>query len=188
MGSKKCVSPNSNFNSQFACFPFVFQCFSFFFFDFSLFGFIFVCKKSLRAWAFSLCERLQVQVHSQDLGRAMKPVMTHAMCAWESEGDRSKISMAIVGGSLLPFLMYWSEMKQNQVWDIVALLENLFQAGEEKEGNYRFKPLSVSRWALFVALILRVFCLVRNPAELDSVTEIEGQTRSSEWCRGLSWV
>ena len=48
--------------------------------------------------------------------------------------------------------------------------------------------LSVSRWAPFVALILRVFCLVRNPVEFDSVTEIEGQTQSSAQCRGLTWA
>ena len=44
--------------------------------------------------------------------------------------------------------------------------------------------LSVSRWAPFVAHILRVVSLVRNPAELDRVgefTEVEGQTWSSAW-------
>ena len=40
-----------------------------------------------------------------------------------------------------------------------------------------------------MALLLRVLCLVRNPAELDSVTEIEGQTQcvpSAEALLGFS--
>ena len=39
--------------------------------------------------------------------------------------------------------------------------------------------------------MLRVFCLVRNPVDLDRLaefTEIEGPKRCSAWCRGLNWA
>ena len=52
----------------------------------------------------------------------------------------------------------------------------------EKKG-ISFRNLSVSRWAPFVAHILRIFSLVRNPVALDiagKFTEIV--------CRGLSWA
>ena len=48
--------------------------------------------------------------------------------------------------------------------------------------------LSVSRWAPFVAHILRVFSFLGNPGQHDSVGESakdEGQRQSSAWCRGL---
>ena len=42
-----------------------------------------------------------------------------------------------------------------------------------------------------MAHMLRFFSVVRSPVELDSVgefTEIEGQKRSSAWCRGINWA
>ena len=52
--------------------------------------------------------------------------------------------------------------------------------------NPRMKSIGPLRGVFFFFFFH--FCLVRNPAELDSVTEIEGQTRSSAWCRGLTWA
>ena len=63
------------------------------------------------------------------------------------------------------------------------------KAKESHEQHQRI--LSVSRWAPFVAHILRVFRLVRNPVDVDRLgefTEIEGPKRCSAWCRGLNWA